>query len=79
MSTLTERRILELIQDHYGPQNTPESVDWTERGEAVLWVQDHSGTSVLLASLTSLANWLADGTIASESELKRDWLQINDS
>ena len=79
--TLTEEenRVLELIRAHYGPQNTVDSITWLEGQEATLWVTDNTGATVLMAHLTNLANWRLDGTIASEEELRRDWLQIENT
>jgi len=77
--TLTdeETRILEMIQGHYGPQNTTSSVTWMGE-EATLWVTDDTGGAVLFVHLTNLAEWLSDGTIANDDELRRDWLLIED-
>jgi hypothetical protein len=43
----------------------------------VLFVTDASGSTVLVAHLTNLASFRRDGTIASDIELKKDWLQID--
>jgi hypothetical protein len=74
-----ETRILDLIQAHYGPQNTADAITWMDDDEAVLWVTDHSGEAVLMANLTNLANWRLDGTIAGDEELRREWLHIEDA
>jgi len=71
-----EGRILEMIQSRYGPQNKAESITWMNDGEATLWVRDATGAMVLMAHLTNLANWRLDGTIPTDEELRRDWLQI---
>jgi hypothetical protein len=73
--TAEENRVLELIQKHYGSQNDLDAITWTN-DEAVLWVRSHSGAIPLVANLTNLASWRLDGTIASDAELKREWLQI---
>ena len=73
--TEEESRILEMIRSHYGPQNTAESIIWMD-DEATLWVTDSTGATVLMAHLTNLASWCLDGTIRSDEELRRDWLQI---
>ena len=74
--TLQESQILEVIQTHYGYQNTAEDVSWVNGDEAVLWVQARDGSIAIMVNLTNLADLSADGTIASTEELKRDWLQI---
>lgn len=77
--TVEEDRVLKLIQAHYGKQNRADAITWVNDDEAVLFVTDDSGASVLAVNLTNLANWRLDGTIASDGELKRDWLQIEDA
>ncbi len=74
--TREEGRILEMIQSHYGPQNAARSITWMNDAEATLWVKDSIGAMVLMAHLTNLANWRLDGTIATDEDLRRDWLQI---
>lgn len=75
--TENERRILELIQAHYGSHNTVEDVTWTDGDEAVLWVTTPEGSVAIMVHLTNLADWRADGTISEEELFK--WLQINES
>ncbi len=72
-----ESAILNLIQVHYGPLNTREEVAIYDSNEAVIWVKDAEGSAVLMVNLTSLSEWLADGTIAGEAELMRDWLNVD--
>ena len=74
--TAGEREILQLIQDGYGPQNTEAQVFFSDTGEAAIFVRARDGASPLCAVLTNLAAWRADGTIASEEELKRDYLLL---
>jgi hypothetical protein len=74
--TKEENRILEMIQSHYGPQNTAESITWVNDDEATLWVTDGTGATVLMAHVTNLADWRLDGTISTDEELQRDWLQM---
>ena len=38
--TEEENRILEIIQSHYGSQNTAESITWMNDDEATLWITD---------------------------------------
>jgi hypothetical protein len=71
-----EREILQIIQVGYGPQNTEEKVFFNDKGDAAIFVVARDGTSPLCAVLTNLAAWRADGTIASDRELKCDWLQL---
>ena len=71
-----ERAVLDVIRAHYGPRNTPEEVFYTSEGEAVISVTDKDGVAVLMANLTNLADWLADGSIASETDLLQDWLRV---
>jgi len=75
----TEAAILKLIQDHYGLHNTENEVIFSDADEAVIWVRDEDGSIPLMANLTNLAAWLTDGTIATEEELLRDWLQVEDA
>ena len=79
--TLTsgESRILKLIQTHYGRQNSGGSITWSVGDEATLWVTDGTGASVLMVNLTNLASWRLDSTIASDEDLLRDWLQVEDT
>ncbi len=77
--TSEESRVLKLIQTHYGPQNSEDSITWMEGDEATLFVTNRGGASVLMAHLTNLASWRLDGTITSDEELQRDWLQIEDT
>ena len=74
--TTGELEILEMIQEAYGEQNTVDSVFFSERDEAVIFVKTATGTTPLMVVLTNLAQWRADGAIASDEELKRKWLHI---
>ena len=71
-----ETAILRVIQQGHGPQNTADEVFFTDAGEAAIFVRASNGTSRFMANLTNLAAWRADGTISSDEELKRDWLQL---
>jgi len=68
-----------MIQQGYGPQNNADSVFFTSEDEAVISVTASDGTSPLMANLSNLAAWRADGTISSDEELKRDWLRLANS
>ncbi len=65
-----------MIQEGYGSQNTVDEVFFTDADEAALFVKASNGTSTLMANLTSLAAWRADGTIPSDEELKTHWLRL---
>lgn len=69
--------ILGLIQDAYGSENSEDEVFFSDRDEAVIFVRGDSESGDLgMAVLTNLAEGLADGTISSVEELKREWLLI---
>ena len=74
--TPEERAILDFIQIGYGPQNTEERVFFTDKDDAAIFILARDGTSPLCAVLTNLAAWRADGTIASDQELKSEWLGL---
>ncbi len=67
-----ETAILTMIQQGYGPQNTPDLVFFTNSDEAV----STDGASPLMANLTNLAAWRADGTVRSDEELRKQWLRL---
>lgn len=71
-----ETAILAMIQQGYGSQNCADTVFFTEADEAVLSVKASDGTSPLMANLSNLAAWRADGTISSNEELKKEWLRL---
>ena len=71
-----ERAILELIQEGYGPQNSIENVSFNQANEAIIFVKKADGSSPLMANLTNLSTWRADGTIATDEELRSFWLQL---
>jgi hypothetical protein len=71
-----EAAILAMIQQGYGPQNSANNVFFTSAGEAILSIRTVDGTSPLMANLSNLATWRANGTITSDDELKRDWLRL---
>jgi hypothetical protein len=74
--TAGETAVLAIIQQGYGPQNSADSVFFTNEGEAIISVTASDGTSPLMANLSNLAAWRADGTISSDDELKSDWLRL---
>jgi hypothetical protein len=73
-----EAHILALIESHYGPQDLQSALSWSD-DEARLFVRDSAGVSVLVANLSNLAEWRADGIIGSDDDLRRDWLRIGDT
>ena len=77
--TQGEAFVLQQIQDIYGNQNTEHDVFFADRGEAVIFVRDRQGVSTIMTVLTNLAEWYADGTIASLDELRTDWLMSDDA
>ena len=77
--TAGEIAVLAMIQQGYGQQNSADSVFFTNAGEAVISVTASDGTSPLMANLSNLAAWRADGTISNDDELKRDWLRLSNS
>lgn len=74
--TDSETAILRMIQQGLGPQNTADDVFFTEANEAVIFVKGPEGTSLVMAHLTNLAAWRADGTISTDEELKKKWLRL---
>jgi hypothetical protein len=69
-----EAAVLAVIQEQFGVQNTAQEVFFTDSNEAALFVKSPDGSSPVMANLTNLAAWRADGTIASDDELKLEWL-----
>ena len=49
---------------------------FTDADEAVIFVKASDGTSPVMANLTNLVEWRADGTISSDEELKKNWLRL---
>ena len=74
--TTAELAILELIQTHYGPQNTADEVIFVRDSQACIWIKDSDGVAVMVANLTNLSRFMADGTIGGEKELLNNWLNI---
>jgi hypothetical protein len=72
--TAGESAVLAIIRDRFGDRNTPDEVFFTDTDEAALFIKAPDGVSVAAANLTNLAAWRADGTIATEEELKTEWL-----
>ena len=71
-----EVAVLTIIQEGYGPHNTIDKVFFSPTSEAVIFVRLENGMSVIMANLSNLAAWRADGTIPSDEELKTKWLRL---
>ena len=74
--TSGEASILAVIQDGYGLQNTIDEVFFSDSDEASIFVKSPDGTMPVVANLTNLSSFRADGTIPSEEDLKRQWLGL---
>ena len=72
-----ETAVLTLIQQGYGPQNSIDKVFFNPTNDAIMFVRLLNGMSIVMANLTNLAAWRADGTIASDDELKKKWLRLD--
>ena len=70
--TAGETAVLAMVLLGYGPQNSADDVFFTNAGESIIAVKTSDGTSPLIANLSNLASWRADGTISSDDELKRE-------
>jgi len=73
-----EDMVLGLVQAHYGSWNTADCVFFSEQDEAVIFVKDAGGESVICVNLTVCASAYSDGVL-SFKKLKSDWLQIPDA
>jgi hypothetical protein len=71
-----ETAVLTIIQEGYGSHNSIDKVYFSPANEAVMFVRLENGMSVVMANLSNLAAWRADGTIASDNELKTKWLRL---
>ena len=71
-----ETAILTIIQQAYGARNALDEVFFTDQDQAVIFVKAADGTMRLMANLTNLAAWRADGTIQNDEELRTNWLGI---
>ena len=69
-----ELEVFQLIEIHYGPQNTIDDLTWIDN-EAVLWAKDRDGDVVLMANISKLASWHAEGAISDDDLL--DQLNIS--
>jgi hypothetical protein len=71
-----ETAVLVLIQQGYGAHNSVDKVFFSPANEAVMFVRLLNGMSIVMANLSNLAARRADGTIASDEELKTKWLRL---
>lgn len=71
-----EISILEMIQAGYGAQYTIDQVFFSPADEAIIFVKGQVGQMPVMANLTNLAAWRADGTISSDEDLKNNWLKL---
>jgi hypothetical protein len=74
--TLGEEKILALVQEEYGPQNTKKDVLYSDNGEAMIFAKDEHGVPYKLIDLTNVAAMCENGTIKSEQELLSKWIRI---
>jgi hypothetical protein len=72
-----ETAVLTIIQQGYGPQNGIDKVFFSPANEAVIFVRLQNGMSAVMANLSNLAAWRADGTISGDEELKKRWLRLD--
>jgi hypothetical protein len=78
--TSGENEVLIVIQEMYGEQNTKDMICFVgEPSEAVIFIQEKGGESVMMANLTNLSAWRADGSISSNDELKTKWLSTGNT
>jgi len=73
--TKGEVMVLDLVQEHYGPWNKVEDVFLSDQREAVIFVKDVTGDSVIIVNLTVCAGAYEQGHITL-GELKTKWLRI---
>ncbi len=74
--TIGESKILALIQEEYGPQNTQKDVFFSDKGEAEIFAKDIHGMPYKLIVLTNVAAMCENGIIKSEEELISKWIRI---
>jgi len=67
---------LMIIQQGHGPHNSIDRVFFSPVDEAVMFVKLSNGTSIVLANLSNLVAWRADGTISSDDELRTKRLRF---
>ena len=71
-----ESAILTVIQQGYGLHNTIDKVYFSPENHAVMFVRLTNGMSIVFANLSDLAARRANGSIATEEELRTKWLRM---
>jgi len=71
-----ETKILVLIQEEYGPQNSERDVVYANNGDAMIFAKDPNGVPYKLIDLTDVAAKCENGTIKSEQELISKYIRI---
>jgi len=74
-----EAHVLELVRELYGDQNTEEDVFFPTEKEAAIFVKAADGSFPIMVHLTNLAEWRSNGTIASDEDLKKNWLMTQNT
>jgi hypothetical protein len=69
-----ENKILRMIQEEYGFQNTEQDVFFSDKDDAVIFVKASDGTMPIMIVLTNLVLFRKEGIIASDEELRSKWL-----
>ncbi len=73
--TTREAEILAAIQDLYGDVNDEDSVFFTPKQEAIIFIRDRAGVSQLMANLSFLAQLRDEGSTLAE--IREQWLESN--
>jgi hypothetical protein len=71
-----ETAILLIIQEGYGRHNSIDRVHFSPANEAVMFCKLANGMNAAFVNLSNLATQRADGTIASDEELRVKWLRL---
>jgi len=71
-----ETAILLVIQEGYGRHNSIDRVYFSAANEAVMFCKLANGMNAAFVNLSNLAAGRADGTIASDEELRVKWLRL---
>lgn len=73
--TTREAEILAAIQDLYGEVNDEDSVFFTPKQAAIIFIRDQTGVSQLMADLSFLAQLRDEGSTLAE--IREQWLESN--
>ena len=71
-----ETAILLIIQEGYGRHNSIDRVYFSPADEAVMFCKLANGMNAAYVNISNLATGRADGTIASDEELRVKWLRL---